>query len=75
MTNMDKYYQVCNLIDNLNLAYREIDGEIRETYGNDIEQIISDAKAEQKHLENVLEKENKEIEKQQEKEYREMVGM
>lgn len=76
MSNMDELYDLCTLRDNLVAANSEIqEDEVRKEYSTVIEELIEQIQMEIDELEVAVKRENREEKRQQEREYREMVGM
>lgn len=76
MSNMDELYDLCTLRDNLVTANSEIqEDEVRKEYSTVIEELIEQIQMEIDELEVAVRRENREEKRQQEREYREMVGM
>lgn len=76
MSNMDELYDLCTLRDNLVTANSEIqEDEVRKEYSTVIEELIEQIQMEIDELEVAVKRENREEKRQQEREYREMVGM
>lgn len=76
MSNMDELYDLCTLRDNLVAANSEIqEDEVRKEYSTVIEELIEQIQMEIDELEVAVRRENREEKRQQEREYREMVGM
>lgn len=76
MSNIDELYDLCTLRDNLVTANSEIqEDEVRKEYSTVIEELIEQIQMEIDELEVAVKRENREEKRQQEREYREMVGM
>lgn len=76
MSRIDELYDLYTLRDNLENANSEIQEDgIREEYSYQIEEILEGLKLEIEILERIVKKEIIEEKRQQEREYREMVGM
>lgn len=76
MSNIDEIYDLCTLRDNLKNANSEIqEDEVRKEYSLALEELIEQIQFRIDDLENTVRQEKRAEDRQQEREYREMVGM